>query len=109
MALEAEELEYPEFLENTTEEDCHEKMLSNYPNEIDKTEGDFLWDVLRPVAIELSELTEFRLTIFSRQNLTMICEKDKTTMIRTRTSLMLAHHLTIKDGQCQLQELGTQQ
>ena len=60
MALEAEELEYPDFLENTTEEDYHEKMLSNYPNEIDKTEGGFLWDVLRPVSIELSELTEFR-------------------------------------------------
>lgn len=76
MALEAEDLEYPDFLENTTEEDYHEKMMANYPDEIDKTEGGFLWDVLRPVAIELSELTEFRFMELLKSFFPATCEES---------------------------------
>ena len=39
MALEAEELELPDFLNNSSEEEIHEKMLSNLPEDIDKSEG----------------------------------------------------------------------
>ena len=35
MALEAEELELPDFLNNSSEEEIHEKMLSNLPEDID--------------------------------------------------------------------------
>ena len=42
MALEAEELELPDFLNNSSEEEIHEKMLSNLPEDIDKSEGGFL-------------------------------------------------------------------
>ena len=41
MALEAEELELPDFLNNSSEKEIHEKMLSNLPEDIDKSEGGF--------------------------------------------------------------------
>ena len=34
MALEAEELELPDFLNNSSEEEIHEKMLSNLPKAV---------------------------------------------------------------------------
>ena len=59
MALEAEELELPDFLNNSSEEEIHEKMLSNLPEDIDKSEGGFPWDFTRPTAIEIAELKEY--------------------------------------------------
>ena len=41
MALEAEEMELPDFLENSSEDEIHEKMLGNLPDDIDKAEGGF--------------------------------------------------------------------
>lgn len=59
MALEAEELELPDFLNNSSEEEIHEKMLGNLPEDIDKSEGGFPWDFTRPTAIEIAELKEY--------------------------------------------------
>lgn len=59
MALEAEELELPDFLNNSSEKEIHEKMLSNLPEDIDKSEGGFPWDFTRPTAIEIAELKEY--------------------------------------------------
>ena len=53
MALEAEEMELPDFLENSSEDEIHEKMLGNLPEDIDKSEGGFPWDFTRPTAIEI--------------------------------------------------------
>ena len=54
MALEAEELELPDFLNNSSEEEIHEKMLSNLPEDIDKSEGGFPFRSL-PAAGNLPE------------------------------------------------------
>ena len=59
MALEAEEMELPDFLKNSSEDEIHEKMLGNLPEDIDKSEGGFPWDFTRPTAIEISELKEY--------------------------------------------------
>ena len=56
MALEAEEMELPDFLENSSEDEIHEKMLGNLPDDIDKAEGGFPWDFTRPTAIEYQNL-----------------------------------------------------
>ena len=63
MALEAEEMELPGFLENSSEDEIHEKMLGNLPDDIDKSEGGFPWDFTRATAIEISELIEFVLVV----------------------------------------------
>ena len=36
MALEAEEFTIPEFLENSSEDEIHKKMMDNLPEDIDK-------------------------------------------------------------------------
>ena len=52
MALEAEEIILPGFLQNSSEDEIHGKMLDNLPEDIDKSEGGFPWDFTRPTAIE---------------------------------------------------------
>ena len=74
MALEAEELELPDFLNNSSEEEIHEKMLSNLPEDIDKSEGGFPWDFTRPTAIEIAELKEYVLVEVLKSLSPVTCE-----------------------------------
>lgn len=76
MALEAEELELPDFLTNTSVDDIHEKMLNNLPDDIDKSEGGFPWDFTRPVAIELSEVKEYTLVEVLKSMFPVTCEES---------------------------------
>lgn len=76
MALEAEELELPDFLNNSSEEEIHEKMLSNLPEDIDKSEGGFPWDFTRPTAIEIAELKEYVLVEVLKSLSPVTCEES---------------------------------
>lgn len=76
MAMEVEELEIPQFLENSSEDEIHEKMLGNLPEDIDKTEGGFPWDFTRPTAIELSELKEYVLVELLKSMFPSTCEES---------------------------------
>lgn len=76
MAMEVEELEIPQFLENSSEDEIHEKMLGNLPEDIDKTEGGFPWDFTRPTAIELSELKEYVLVELLKSMFPATCEES---------------------------------
>lgn len=55
MAVESEYVA-PEVLEITDDDDIHEDMLSNLPDDIDKTEGGFAYDFTRPAALEKAEM-----------------------------------------------------
>ena len=76
MALEAEEMELPGFLENSSEDEIHEKMLGNLPDDIDKSEGGFPWDFTRPTAIEISELKEYVLVEVLKCLFPATCEES---------------------------------
>lgn len=76
MALEAEELELPDFLNNSSEKEIHEKMLSNLPEDIDKSEGGFPWDFTRPTAIEIAELKEYVLVEVLKSLSPVTCEES---------------------------------
>lgn len=76
MALEAEEMELPDFLENSSEDEIHEKMLGNLPDDIDKSEGGFPWDFTRPTAIEISELKEYVLVEVLKCLFPATCEES---------------------------------
>lgn len=76
MALEAKELELPDFLNNSSEEEIHEKMLSNLPEDIDKSEGGFPWDFTRPTAIEIAELKEYVLVEVLKSLSPVTCEES---------------------------------
>lgn len=76
MALEAEEMELPDFLKNSSEDEIHEKMLGNLPEDIDKSEGGFPWDFTRPTAIEISELKEYVLVEVLKSMFPVTCEES---------------------------------
>lgn len=57
-----EELPLPPFLDED-EDDIHERMLEDIPNEFDSAEGSLVWDVTRPTALEIARLKEFDLII----------------------------------------------
>lgn len=76
MALEAEEFTIPAFLENSSEDEIHKKMLDNLPEDIDKSEGGFPWDFTRPTAIELSELREYVLVEVLKSLFPATCEES---------------------------------
>lgn len=45
----------PDFLTDQTEEVIMQRMLNNIPEDLDKSEGGYIWDSLSPVAIELAQ------------------------------------------------------
>lgn len=51
----------PDFIEDNSAEDIHERMMANLPEDIDDTPGGFPYDMTMPSAIEKSELIEFHL------------------------------------------------
>lgn len=55
----AYEFETPEFLKNASVNEIHNRMLSVLPDDLDKSELQYPWDLTRPVAIEMSRFKEF--------------------------------------------------
>ena len=53
----------PDFLQNETVESIHARMLNSLPSDvdIDKSEGQFLWDFTRPTALEKQYFVEYKL------------------------------------------------
>lgn len=51
----------PDFIDDNSAEDIHERMMANLPGDIDDTPGGFPYDWTMPSAIEKSELIEFHL------------------------------------------------
>lgn len=49
----------PPFMDNSSVDDIHKRMLKSIPDDIDKGENGFLWDFTRPTAIEKSEMINF--------------------------------------------------
>lgn len=54
----ADEFEIPDFLHDCDTDTIHERMLAELPNDIDRTQGGFLWDFTRPTALIVSEMLE---------------------------------------------------
>jgi len=51
----------PDFIDDNSAEDIHERMMANLPEDIDDTPGGYPYDWTMPSAIEKSELIEFHL------------------------------------------------
>lgn len=57
-----DDFQIPEFLKETsTEEEIHRRMLSELPENLDQSEGGYVYDLTRPTAIEVARLKEFEL------------------------------------------------
>jgi len=48
-------VELPEYLTNQTEEAILQRMLDSLPDDLDKSEGSYIWDALAPAAAELAQ------------------------------------------------------
>ena len=59
--LEEDDFVVPSFLDNSSEEEIHKKMLDYLPDDIDKSEGGYVYDLTKPTAIEVSRMKEFEL------------------------------------------------
>ena len=59
--LEEDDFKIPSFLDQSSEEEIHKKMLDILPDDIDKSEGGYVYDLTRPTAIEVSRMKEFEL------------------------------------------------
>lgn len=60
--LEEDDFQVPEFLKETcSEEEIHQRMLAELPEDIDKSEGGYIYDLTRPTAIEVARMKEFEL------------------------------------------------
>jgi uncharacterized phage protein gp47/JayE len=60
------ELQLPAFLEEETEEEILQRMLDALPDDIDKSEGSYIWDSLMPAAIEVAKTAEWAREILRR-------------------------------------------
>lgn len=57
-----DDFQIPDFLKETsTEEEIHRRMLSELPEDLDQSEGGYVYDLTRPTAIEVARLKEFEL------------------------------------------------
>ncbi len=56
----------PPFLEDETEEAIRERMLSRLPAKLDRSEGSFPWDILAPVAIQLTQAADWAKEVLRR-------------------------------------------
>ncbi|WKV08208.1 baseplate J/gp47 family protein [Thermoanaerobacterium sp. CMT5567-10] len=45
----------PEYLNDQTEEEIRQRMLNSIPDNMDKSEGSYIWDAIEPAAIELAK------------------------------------------------------
>lgn len=55
------EFRNPDFIENNSAEEIHERMMNNLPSDIDDMPGGFPWDFTRPAALEKDEFINFHL------------------------------------------------
>lgn len=51
----------PDFMEGTSVDEIHRRMMENLPDDIDDMPGGFPYDMTRPTAVEKSELIDFHL------------------------------------------------
>ncbi len=51
----------PNFLENQSVDDIHQRMLELLPSDVDKSENSVFWDVTRPPATEKAEFVQYEL------------------------------------------------
>ena len=61
MAEITDEFEIPDFLGVSDEDDIHDSMLDTLPDEFDKSEGQILYDITRPMATVTSRLKGFEI------------------------------------------------
>lgn len=60
--LEEDDFQIPDFLKETrSEEEIHKRMLNELPEDLDKSEGGYVYDLTRPTAIEVARMKEFEL------------------------------------------------
>lgn len=60
--LEEDDFQIPDFLKETrSEEEIHKRMLDELPEDLDKSEGGYVYDLTRPTAIEVARMKEFEL------------------------------------------------
>lgn len=55
------EYKAPAFLQGQSAAEIHSRMLAALPEDIDTSEGQFVWDFTRPTALEKAEMIEFQL------------------------------------------------
>ena len=55
------EFRNPDFIENNSAEEIHERMMNNLPPDIDDMPGGFPWDFTMPAALEKDEFINFHL------------------------------------------------
>lgn len=52
---------YPDFMENNSAEEIHERMMANLPDDIDDMPGGFPYDFTKPAALEKDEFINYHL------------------------------------------------
>lgn len=55
------EFSNPDFIENNTAEEIHERMMNNMPSDIDDMQGSFPYDFTMPAALEKDEFINYHL------------------------------------------------
>ena len=53
------EFQIPEIIKEQSVDNIHARMLKTIPDDIDKSEGQFVWDKTRPTAVELSFFSQY--------------------------------------------------
>lgn len=61
MATITDEFEVPTFIGSTDEDEIHEDMLANIPDEFDKSEGQVIYDLTRPTANVASRIKGYEI------------------------------------------------
>jgi uncharacterized phage protein gp47/JayE len=57
----------PDFLKGQSADEVHNRMFAELPDDIDKSELQFAWDLTRPTALVVSETVEYRLVELLKQ------------------------------------------
>lgn len=57
------EFKNPDFLEGQSARAINQRMMAKLPDDLDKVEGGFIWDMLMPSALEKSELLQYHMVL----------------------------------------------
>lgn len=57
------EFKNPDFLEGQSARAINQRMMARLPDDLDKVEGGFVWDMLMPPALEKSELLQYHMVL----------------------------------------------
>lgn len=57
------EFKNPEWLDGQSAREINQRMMAELPDDIDKTEGGFVWDMIMPTALEKSELLQYHMVL----------------------------------------------